>query len=38
MSFLTYAWLFAGQGKLAILARVRKDKLEKIVIRKDKAI
>jgi hypothetical protein len=38
MPFLTYAWLFARQGKSEILTRVRKDKPEKIVIRKDKAL
>jgi hypothetical protein len=38
MPFLTCAWLFARQGKSAILNRVRKDKPEKIIIRKDKAV
>jgi hypothetical protein len=38
MPFLTYAWLFAWQGKAVILTKIRKDKLETIIIRKDKAI
>jgi hypothetical protein len=38
MPFLTYAWLFARKGKSEILNKVRKDKLEKIIIRKDKAV
>jgi hypothetical protein len=38
MPSLTYAWLFARQGKSEILTRVRKDKLEKIVFRKAKAL
>jgi hypothetical protein len=38
MPFLACALLFARQGKSAILTRVRKDKLEKIIIRKDKAV
>ena len=38
MPFLTYAWLFIKQGKSEILTRVRKDKLEKIVFKKAKAL
>ena len=38
MPFLTYARLFARQGKSEILTTVRKDKLENFVIRKDKAL
>jgi hypothetical protein len=38
MPVLTYAWLFAREGKSVILTRVRKDKLEIIIIKKDKAI
>jgi len=31
----TYAWVSARVGKAESLARVRKDQLEKIAIRKD---